>query len=473
MKKILISTIAAGSVFWGLAYAAGRQEIEAARAASGFNASITGFEFISRGIGAGGRGSRARQTSLTSRIKELADRVAPKVVEWRRDFHMYPELSNREEQTAAKVAERLREIGVDDIKTGVARYGVAALIKGKLPGPTVALRADMDGLPIQEETNLPFASKNPGVMQSCGHDSHMAVLLGTAQVLTQMRDEIHGTVKVIFQPAEEGAPWGEEGGAGVMVREGVLRDPNVSAIMALHAMSFPGMETGKIGYTMGGALASAQRFKIVVHGKGTHGAAPWRGIDPVYISARIIEGLQSIVSRENDPREPVVVTVGMVKGGTRNNIIPDTVEMEGTIRALDEKARLQVLEAFDRIVRHTAAAHRATVDIEFGPLIPITVNNPELGKSLLPTLESVVGAGNVLAVKPVTGAEDFSFYAREIPGFFIWLGVRNEAVGATEPNHTSRFILDEAALPLGVRAMTAMALDYLRAHAKDAAPPST
>jgi amidohydrolase len=397
------------------------------------------------------------------RVQELTDRVSPEVVEWRRDFHAHPELSNREERTSRAVAERLKALGVDDIRTGVARYGIVALIRGEKAGPTVALRADMDALPVTEETGLPFASQNPGVMHACGHDAHTAILLGAAKVLSQVRDEIHGTVKLIFQPCEEGAPAGEEGGASLMVKEGVLENPDVSAIFALHVS--PEIETGKLSYGLGGVMAAVDQFRVEVRGKQTHAAYPWDGVDPIVASAHIITSLQTIVSRVVDTRDPVVVTVGIVNGGTRWNIIPDFVTLEGTIRTHNKEVREKVRAAFERIVRLTAESHGATAKITFNDYGPVTWNDPDLGRLLLPTLNRVAGEGNVIEVRPEMGGEDFAYFAQKVPGFYIHLGIRNEKIGPVVQLHSPRLIVDEDALPLGVRVMTMMALDYLRSQA--------
>ncbi len=397
---------------------------------------------------------------ILSRVKEITDQITPMVVEWRRDFHAHPELSNREKRTSRVVAERLREIGVDEIDTGIAHYGVIALIKGEHPGPTVGLRADMDALPITEETGLPFASKNRGVMHACGHDGHTAILLGTAKVLSQMRDQINGTVKLIFQPAEEGPPAGEEGGARLMVKEGVLKNPNVSAIFGLHV--FPTLETGKIGYRAGGMFASVDRFKVKIRGKGVHAAYPWDGIDPVVTSANIVLGLQTIASRIVDTRQPVVVTVGMINGGQRWNIIPDVVILEGTVRTHSREVREQTKEAFERIITNTAKAHGATAEITYESMAPVAWNDPDLTKRILPTLRRAVGEENVVKFEPTMGGEDFAYFSKEVPGSYIILGIRNESVGAVNALHTSNFIIDEEALKLGVRTMSLLALDYLK-----------
>ena len=404
-----------------------------------------------------------RADEVLRRVEELTQQVAPAVVEWRRDFHAHPELSNREERTARIVAEQLREIGVDEIKTGVAHHGVVALIRGSRPGPTVALRADMDALPIREATGLPFASQNEGVMHACGHDAHTAILLGAAKVLAGVREQIPGTVKLIFQPAEEGTPPGEEGGARLMIKEGALDDPQVAAIFGLHINTE--LETGKIAYRFGALLASVDRFRVTITGRQSHAAMPWQGVDPIVASAHVITAIQTIASRKVDARQPVVVSVGIIRAGQAWNIIPEKVTMEGTIRSHSLEVRRQAGKEFDRIVKQTAAAHGATAQVEWHDYGPICWNDPDLGKRMLPSLFHTAGAGNVVESPPVMGGEDFAHYAQKVPGFFVFLGVRNEAIGAVHPLHTPKLMLDEAALPLGVRTLSMMAIDYLRSEA--------
>lgn len=395
-------------------------------------------------------------------VEAEVQKAMPGVVEFRRDFHAHPELSNREERTARVVAERLRELGLE-VQTGVAKHGVVALLRGARPGRCAALRADMDALPVAEATGLPFASKNAGVMHACGHDAHTAVLLGAAEVLASMKDELRGTVKFIFQPAEEGAPSGEEGGALLMVEEGVLENPKVDAIFALHV--FPTLESGKIGYTFGGTMASVDRFKVTMHGKQTHAAYPWEGVDPVVASAHAITALQTIASRTVDTREPVVVSVCVVEGGQRWNIIPESISFQGTVRAHSRDVRAQARRDFERILSGVASAHGTEYELEYEDLAPVTYNDPDLGRRMLPVLERVAGPGGVVEAKPTMGGEDFAFYAERVPGFYIRLGVRNEDAGAVSALHTPTFQLDEAALPLGVRALVEMAWEFLHAPA--------
>ncbi len=392
-------------------------------------------------------------------VVQLTNEISDQVIDWRRDFHSHPELSNREERTGRRIAELLKQIGVDDIKTGVAHHGVVALIKGDHPGPTVGLRADIDALPVTEKSGVEFASQNEGVMHACGHDVHTAVLLGTAKVLSQMRDEIHGTVKLVFQPAEEGAPPGEEGGASLMVKEGVLENPDVSAMFALHIS--PDLEVGKLGYGLGGVMAAVDQFEITVKGKQSHAAYPWKGIDPIVTSAHIITSLQTIVSRVVDAREPAVVTVGIINGGQRWNIIPDEVKMEGTVRTHSDEVRNQIREKFKQIVHKTAETYNASAEITYHSYGTVTWNDIELGKKMLPTLESIVGEENVIEKKPSMGGEDFAYFAQKVPGFYIRLGVRNEEIGAVHALHTPYLKVDEDAIPIGIQVMSLFALDYL------------
>jgi amidohydrolase len=397
---------------------------------------------------------------ILQRVNLLAEEATEQVVEWRRDFHAHPELANREERTARIVAERLREMGVDEIRTGVAHHGVVALIHGRKPGPCVALRADMDALPIPEQTDLPFTSQNKGVMHACGHDAHTAMLLGAAWVLSRMRDVMPGAVKLIFQPAEEGAPPGEDGGAKMMIAEGVLQDPEVSAVFGMHIS--PDLEAGKISYRFGGLLASVDRFRVTISGKQSHAATPWKGIDPIVASAQIVSAVQTIASRRIDARQPIVVSFGMIHGGQAWNIIPDSVELEGTIRTHEAEVRRQAVREFNRIVQHTANGLGCQVEIEMSDYGPVVWNDPKLGAKTRPSLLRAAGESNVVEALPVMVGEDFAHYARRVPGCFIFLGVRNESMGAVHALHTPQLVIDESALPLGVRAHALMALDYLR-----------
>lgn len=393
--------------------------------------------------------------------------IEGKVVEWRRDIHEHPELSNREFKTAEKVASHLKSLGIE-VQTGVAHTGVVGILKGNHPGKVVALRADMDALPVTERNDLPFRSnvtadfmgEQVGVMHACGHDTHVAILMGVAEVLAKNKDKIHGTVKFIFQPAEEGAPPGEEGGALLMVKEGVLKNPDVDAIFGLHINS--AIPVGVIRYKSGGAMAAAQRFVIQVKGKQTHGSQPWLGVDPILISAKIIDGLQTIISRETElTNEAAVITVGRIRSGVRFNIIPEDAEMIGTIRTLDYEMKDKINRRMTEMVTDIARAYGGEATIEITENTDITFNNPELVERMLPSLQTVAGAENVQSQKAVTGAEDFSYFQREVPGFFFLLGGMTPGNTAAYPHHTPDFLIDDSGLLLGVKALTQMSLDYL------------
>jgi len=407
--------------------------------------------------------------AVTSRIDEAAKRVEPSVIATRRDIHEHPELGNREVRTAKIVADRLRALGIE-VQEKVAHTGVVGLLKGGKPGKVVALRADMDALPVTEQVDLPFASKvrstyngqEVGVMHACGHDAHVAILLGVAEILAGMRAELPGTVKFIFQPAEEGAPAGEEGGAGLMVREGVLDNPKVDAIFGLHVTSR--FATGELAYRPGGMMAAVDSFKIVVQGKQTHGAYPWLGVDPIVVASQIVLGLQTIPSRQLDSTlAPSIVTVGAIHGGVRNNIIPDQVEMIGTIRSLDAKMRDEIHARIRRTAESIATSGGATATVTITDGYPITYNDPALTEASAPSLRNAAGAKNVQVVNAVLGAEDFSFFQQKIPGLFFWVGTRPPGQTPEEApsNHSPLFYVDEAGLGLGVRALTQVAVDYL------------
>ncbi len=418
----------------------------------------------------------AQNSKYQDKISKLSKKVEPKVIEWRRDIHEHPELSNREYRTAEKVAKHLKSLGME-VTTGIGHTGVKGVLKGGHPGPVVALRADMDALPITERTDVPFASKvtttyngaETGVMHACGHDAHTAILMGAAEVLAGMKDDLQGTVVFIFQPAEEGAPAGEEGGSGLMIKEGVLENPTVDAIFGLHVQS--GLEVGKIAYRPGPLMAGVSDFKIEVLGKGAHGSRPWGSIDPIAISAQIINDIQTIVSRNIDiTRNPAVVTVGAISGGNRSNIIPEKVEMLGTIRVFSNEDEELIYSRLKSISENIASASgaKATVTVPYSSHLPVTVNNIELTKSMLPTLENLVGKDKLIEVLPTTGAEDFSMYAQEIPGLFFFLGAMpaGQDPSTATGHHTPDFYLDESGFITGVSALSNLVFDFMEKDIK-------
>ncbi len=402
-------------------------------------------------------------------IDRRAKELEAKVVAWRRDFHEHPELSNREFRTSKIVAEHLQKLGME-VRTGVAHTGVVGVLKGGRPGPVVALRADMDALPVTEEVDLPFKStaksqyngQEVGVMHACGHDNHVAILMGVAEMLSAMKADLPGTVKFIFQPAEENPPPGEEGGAPMMLKEGIFENPKVDAIFGLHV--FP-METGHVEYRPAGLMASSDNFYITVKGRQTHGALPWNGVDPIVAAAQIVMGIQTITSRQTDlTLTPAVVTVGMVRGGIRTNIVPDSVEMAGTIRTFDEGVRAQLHERLTRTAESIAAASGASATVRIQKMTPVTYNDPPLTGRMIPTLERVLGKTNVKLGQPTTTAEDFAYYQQAVPGMFFFIGVTpKDRLGQAAPNHSPRFFADEGVLVPGMRALANLAVDYLSA----------
>ncbi|MCH9682399.1 MAG: amidohydrolase [Deltaproteobacteria bacterium] len=405
---------------------------------------------------------------LAAEVDRLVAQLEPAVVGYRRDLHQHPELGNRERRTAKVIAEHLRRHGWT-VRTDVAYTGLVAVLEGGRPGPVVALRAEMDALPVREQVDLPFASKatapwrgkDTPVMHACGHDMHMAIAMGVAELLPKLRERIPGTVKLVFQPAEEGAPEGEEGGAELMVAEGALADPVPEAIFGLHVVTEP---VGDILYRAGPAMASADSFRIVVRGRQTHGAYPWRGVDPITVSAQLVLALQTVVSRQLDTtKTPSVITVGAIHGGLRSNIIPDEVELIGTIRTFDPEVQQEIHRRIERTATHLAEAAGATATVEISRGYPVTNNDPTLVERMRPTLDRVAGPGHLRERTLVLGAEDFSFYQQQIPGMFFFLGIVPQGTPASEAaaNHSPLFFADEGALPLGVRAMTNLALDYL------------
>jgi len=393
--------------------------------------------------------------------------IEDKVIEWRRYFHEHPELSNREFETAKKIAAHLESLGIE-VQTGVAHTGVVGILRGNKPGKVVALRADMDALPVTERNDLPFKSNvtseylgnEVGVMHACGHDTHVAILMGVAEIMSKHKDKIKGTVKFIFQPAEEGAPQGEEGGAALMIKEGVLQNPDVDAIFGLHINSQT--PVGMIRYKSGGTMAAAQRFQINVKGKQSHGSQPWAGVDPILISAKIIDGLQTIISREMDlTNEAAVITVGKITSGVRNNIIPETAEIVGTIRTLDYDMQKFLNKRMREMVKSIAEAYKGEATVEISDGTAITYNNPELTAQMVPTMEAVAGKENVVIAKAVTGAEDFSFYQEKVPGLFFFLGGMTPGTTESYPHHTPDFLIDDSGMLLGVKTLTQMSFDYL------------
>lgn len=401
-----------------------------------------------------------------ARVDEAVAQVEDTIVRLREIIHQNPELGNREFKTAELVADHLRALGFDDVRTGVAHTGVVGILRGGRPGPVVAVRADMDALPVTEDTPFPFKStvrttylgQEVGVSHACGHDIHVAVQLGVASVLASMRDELPGTVKFIFQPAEEGPPPGEDGGARMMVAEGVLEDPAPSAIFGLH--SFADMEVGQVGFSVGPALAAVDHFKIRVKGKQAHGAAPHLSVDPVVMASQAVTAFQTIRSRNLSPLEPSVVTVGIIRGGTRFNIIPDVVELEGTVRTYDPGVRDAVERRMGEILAGVTAAGGGDYELDYDRGTPATINDPELAARMLPTLARVLGPENVVDLEPTMGGEDFAYFANEVPGFFFRLG-QVKPGGTSGGHHTPDFQADNSAVPVGIRAMTNLLLDYL------------
>jgi amidohydrolase len=403
-----------------------------------------------------------QNASRDARVSQAATSLREKLVTLRRDFHMYPELSNREERTSRVVAEHLKRLGLE-VKTGVAKHGVVALLKGNLPGPVVAYRADMDALPIDETMNVPYKSKNAGVKHACGHDAHTTVGLGVAELLSGMRDQIRGTIKFLFQPAEEGPPAGEEGGAPLMINEGALENPRPQAIFGLHCDART--DVGKIAYHIGPAMASADTLQITIRGKKVHGAYPHEGVDAVVVASHAVIALQAIRSRRIDTFQPLVLTLGSIHGGNRFNIITDEVKLEGTLRTHDEKVRKQVIEMMHQTLKGVTESFGGGYELNVIEGAAVTYNDPTLVEETLPTMRRVLGEENLTTPKPHMGAEDFSYYARQVPGFFFFLGVRNEAKGINGMIHTPEFDIDEDSLPVGVKVAASALLDYLDRHA--------
>ncbi len=400
----------------------------------------------------------------SSDISSRAEALRPSLIATRRDLHQHPELSNREERTARVVADRLRSLGLEDIRTNVAHHGVVALLKGAKPGPVVALRADLDALPINETIDVPYKSLVPGVKHACGHDAHTTIELGVAELLSKMRDQIHGTVKFIFQPAEEGPPAGEGGGAPLMIKEGALDNPRPQAIFGLHTT--PETETGLIGYRAGPAQASADVFTITLHGKTSYAAWPHKGVDTILVAADCISALQTIKSRRIDTFEPVIITIGAIHGGKSPHVIAHDVTLEGTVRTFNEDVRKQIEELMRQTLTGITAAYGATFDLDYKHLTMVVYNDPKLVEESLPSIRRAIGETNVFEFPQRMGAEDFSYYQRVVPGFFLRLGSGNKAKGITAESHTAAFDIDEECLVVGVKVMSTLVLDYLDRHAQ-------
>ena len=407
-------------------------------------------------------------------ITQKATSLESKVITWRRDFHQNPELGNREFKTAEKIAAHLRSLGIE-VQTGVAKTGVVGILKGGKPGPVVALRADIDALPIKERVNIPFASKAMGeyngkivpVMHACGHDTHTAILMGTAEILASIKSELKGTVKFIFQPAEEGPPEGEEGGAKLMVKEGVLENPKVDVIFGLHINAQT--EVGKIKYRPKGTMAASDLYTIKINGKQTHGAYPWLGIDPITTAAQIIMGIQTIVSRNlNITESAAVISVGQINAGVRSNVIPEELTMTGTIRSLDSKVQDMMHSRLKKVVSSIAESAGATAEIKITNQTLITYNDPLLTEKMVPTLEITAGKDNVSITPAVTGAEDFSYFQEKIPGLYFFLGgaPKGKPIEETAPHHTPDFYIDESSFVLGMKALSNLTIDYMEMNAK-------
>lgn len=407
--------------------------------------------------------------ALQARLDQQAKDLEPKLIEWRRHFHQYPELSNRETKTGARIAEQLRALGLE-VQYPVAKTGVVAILKGGKPGPVIALRADIDALPVTERNSLPFASKEKttfngietGVMHACGHDGHMSILLGVAEILSRNKSDLKGSVKFIFQPAEEGAPTGEEGGAYLMIKEGVLENPKVDVIFGLHLQSL--VPTGTVAYRPEGLMASVDNLNIKVKGRGAHGATPWDSVDPIVVGSQIIAGLQTIVSRQTElTRAAAVITVGSFHAGIRRNIIPEEALMEGTIRTFDAAMQKKVHEKIRTTATNIAESAGATAEVGIDILYPVTYNDVKLTNQMAPSLQRAVGKENAKVISPVTMAEDFSFFQQKVPGFFFFVGAypADMKLSAQPTHHTADFMIDERCLVIGVKSLIALTTDYM------------
>lgn len=407
--------------------------------------------------------------NLHAVINQKAETIFDQVVEWRRHFHENPELSNREDETAAYIAGYMRSLGLE-VETGIAHTGVVAVLEGGKPGPVVGLRADIDALPVRERTDVPFKStktttflgQETGVMHACGHDTHIAMLMGAAKILTDIKEQLQGTVKFIFQPAEEGAPPGEEGGAELMVKEGVLKNPDVEVIFGQHINSQT--EVGTIRYRPEGTMAASDRFVIKVKGKQTHGSTPWTGVDPIVTSAKIIDGLQTIISRKTElTKAAAVISVGKIQAGVRNNIIPEEAEMIGTIRTLDTGMQEKIHNDIRHVATTIGESMGAEVEVDIQKGYPVTYNDPGLTEAMVPTLQQIAGSENVILSDAITGAEDFSFFQKEIPGFYYFVGGMPKGMDPANaaPHHTPDFYIEEEGMKLGVKSLAALTVDYM------------
>jgi amidohydrolase len=402
----------------------------------------------------------ANMNNTVHLIEVKSRAIEPKLVELRRDLHQHPELSNREFRTAEKVAAFLTGLGLR-VQAGVAKTGVVGILEGSQPGPTVAIRADMDALPINELNEVPYKSKNEGVKHACGHDVHTTIGLGVAEVLSGLREQINGRIKFIFQPAEEGAPPGEEGGASLMIEEGVLESPSVEAIFGLHVM--PTIEVGNIGYSAGPVWASNDTLEMIISGRKTHGAYPHTGVDAITVASHALVALQTMISRSVDTREPLIISIGIIEGGNQYNVLADRVRLVGIIRSLSPEIRASAPDRIEAVLRGITQTFGASYTMNITPGAPVTINDPKLVQKVVPVLEQLLGKDHVLLQKPQMGAEDFACFAEKIPGFYFLLGVRNEGRGITEMLHTPRFDVDEACLALGVNTMSQIVAQYLAA----------
>ena len=416
-----------------------------------------------------GLGLMVSTPSVAGSEQQLLKSVEDKVITWRRDFHQHPELGNRETRTASIVAKHLKSLGIE-VETGIAYTGVVGFLKGGKPGPTVMLRADMDALPVTEKVDLPFKSTvttnyrgvDVGVMHACGHDTHVAMLMGAAEVLANMKDELAGNVMFVFQPAEEGAPQGEEGGAELMLKQGIFKKYQPDVAFGLHITS--SLPSGAIGYRAGPAMASADRFEIIIKGRQTHGSTPWNGVDPIAAAAQVVNGVNNIVSRHiNITKEPAVVSFGKIAGGVRNNIIPEEVELVGTIRNFDMDNRAQIFEKIKTTAEYVAKASGAQAEVKIYEGYPVTVNNPDLTAQMTPTLIKSAGKENLIDMPKIGGAEDFSFYAMEVPGLFVFLGgtPRDKDLSKVASNHSPYFFVEESSFKTGTATLTNLTLDYM------------